>query len=229
MNRALDLRVVRTLLAAAIGAAPVSLGACTPKIGDKCVLSTDCSIQGNRICDTAQPNGYCTVINCAANSCPDQAACVMFEPQVPGCPYNDYASPSRTGRTRCMAQCQQDSDCRQSDGYVCVDPRQKPWLGQIIDDAQTQHVCIVAPKISSAPGSGVGPAPVCVAGTGFVDAGGDAGAEAGNDAAQAADGGNEAAADGANEAAADGGSEAAADAMSDAALDAGSVDAPGAE
>src|SRR5688572_5473529 len=77
--------------------------ACTPEIGDKCILSTDCSIRGDRLCDNSQPEGYCTIFNCAGNLCPKNAACVLFNPAVQGCGFDDRASPPRTGRTVCMA------------------------------------------------------------------------------------------------------------------------------
>src|SRR5262249_9226789 len=120
----------------------LALAGCTPSIGDKCTLSTDCSFQGDRLCDTAQPDGYCTIFNCRGNLCPDQPACGLFHAAVQGCAYNDR-TPSRTGRTFCMAQCHGDSDCR--DGYICSDPRQGPWNAVILDDDQTQRVCIVRP------------------------------------------------------------------------------------
>src|SRR5215467_3309463 len=89
----------------------LALAGCTPSIGDKCTLSTDCSIRGDRLCDTSQPGGYCTIFNCRGNLCPDEAACVLFNAAVQGCAYSDRA-PSRTGRTFCIAQCQSESDCR---------------------------------------------------------------------------------------------------------------------
>ena len=44
---------------------------CQPKIGDACNTSTDCSTQGDRLCDTTQPGGYCTIFNCEPNTCPE--------------------------------------------------------------------------------------------------------------------------------------------------------------
>ncbi len=145
----------------------VSLGSsfalgCTPSIGDKCVLSTDCSLRGDRLCDTSEPGGYCTIFNCRGNLCPDSAACVLFNASVQGCNYDDRST-SRTGRTFCMAQCQSNSDCR--DGYVCADPRQAPWSAVILDDNQLEHVCIVPPDngIIGGPMASVYDAGVCSA------------------------------------------------------------------
>jgi hypothetical protein len=97
------------------------------------------------LCDTTQPGGYCTQFNCVADKCPDQAACVIFESSVPGCTYSDRGIP-RTGRQFCVAQCHQNSDCRQ--GYVCADPRTPPWNALILDDDQTQLTCLVDPLAS---------------------------------------------------------------------------------
>jgi hypothetical protein len=122
-----------------------ALGACTPSIGDKCVLSTDCSTQGDRLCDTSQPDGYCTEFNCAADSCPDHAVCVLFNSNVPGCGFDDRngAFGSRVARSFCVAQCGNDSDCR--GGYVCRSPHEPAWNGIILDANQTYLTCLVPP------------------------------------------------------------------------------------
>ena len=234
--------------------AALALGGCTPSIGDSCVLSTDCSLQGDRVCDNAQPNGYCTMFNCATNSCPDNAACLLFHANVPGCPYDGYQSPSRTARSFCLAHCQQDSDCRQSDGYVCVDATQPPW-NAIVVDTQWQRVCMVRPDYVSAVASyadaavcsyasdGGLHAPAIEAGVVLEDGGADTGttapdaqvdapADAPADvttdaAADAADASVEAQADAGHDAASDAGSDASVDAPVDAVADAGAVDAPG--
>ncbi len=122
-----------------------ALVACTPSIGDKCVLSTDCSTQGDRLCDTSQPDGYCTEFNCAADSCPDQAACVLFNASIPGCGYDDRSGGygSRVARAFCVAKCGKDSDCRA--GYVCRSAKASPWDGVILDSDQTKLSCLVPP------------------------------------------------------------------------------------
>ncbi len=122
------------------------LAACTPSIGDKCVLSTDCSPRGDRLCDTSQPDGYCTIFNCSGDNCPDKAACLLFDPAVPGCGYNDRSGGggSRLGRSFCIARCFSNGDCRA--GYVCADPRRQPWGAVILDDDQTQLTCMPRPE-----------------------------------------------------------------------------------
>jgi hypothetical protein len=136
----------RTALAGVALALGALASGCTPSIGSSCTQPTDCSSQGDRVCDTAQPGGYCTVLGCLGNAgaaCPDNAVCVSFGAAVPGCPYDDYEAPARTGLSFCMKHCQQNSDCR--DGYECADPRGAPWNAAILDNNQNQSVCIAAP------------------------------------------------------------------------------------
>jgi hypothetical protein len=206
---------MRSLLEGLALTLALGLGGCTPSIGDKCVLSTDCSLQGDRLCDTSEPGGYCTVLNCASNSCPNSAVCVMFNAAVPGCAYNDR-SLSRTGRTFCMAQCQSNSDCR--DGYICANPLEPPWNALIIDNNQMQLVCIVPPDVGATGADASTPlqsdAAVCQASGPPVpplsldgSLSEDAAVDSAADAADAADA-NDSAVDAASEGAPDGGSDA---------------------
>src|SRR5690242_10057186 len=81
---------------------------CSPKIGDKCSVSTDCSQVGDRLCDPTQPGGYCTIFNCEPDRCPDEAVCVAFN-EI------SCSSPSlsrRFQRTFCMLHCNSNNDCR---------------------------------------------------------------------------------------------------------------------
>jgi hypothetical protein len=169
----------------------LGLSACSSTIGSTCTQSTDCSTQGNRVCDTSQPNGYCTVFGCGDKTCPDQAVCVTFAVALPGCAYNDYEAPDRTSRTLCLAHCQQDSDCRTSDGYVCADPKGPPWSARIVDDNQNQSVCIVAATpVDSGP---MPPPAICNAGRPVPEAGTGGEADTGaTDAANADGGGSDA-------------------------------------
>jgi hypothetical protein len=146
-------------LAAACAPASLLLG-CAPTIGDKCTLSTDCSIQGTRVCDTSQPNGYCTVLSCTANTCPDNAACVQIAASLPGCSYDDYGAPSRLGRAMCMKTCTTLSDCRQAEGYVCASPQSPGMI--ILDSNQSSRMCMFR-SASFDPSTPVDAAAVCSA------------------------------------------------------------------
>jgi hypothetical protein len=53
-------------------------GACGKEIGDACVLGTDCSQNGDRLCDPSSVDGYCTIQGCDVDTCPDEAVCVRF-------------------------------------------------------------------------------------------------------------------------------------------------------
>jgi hypothetical protein len=142
---------------ALFGLFALGVSGCKPSIGDPCNVSTDCSVRGDRVCDSAQPLGYCTIRNCGGNSCPESAACVLFNAAPAGCPYDDRA-PGRTARSYCMASCGSDKDCR--DGYICADAKGDPWRALILDDDQAKRVCIPSSKQTSVSPSGLTP-PVC--------------------------------------------------------------------
>jgi hypothetical protein len=174
---------IEYLLAGILGLGAFTAMGCTPEIGDKCILSTDCSLRGERLCDTSQPGGYCTILNCRGNLCPDNAACVLFHPTIQGCDYNDR-TPSRTGRTFCVKTCSDNSDCRE--GYVCDDPRRDPWGAIILDDNQAERVCIVPESSATGGDHAAQEAPVCQASApdaGQIDAAQPAPPDAGVDAA----------------------------------------------
>jgi hypothetical protein len=186
------LRALFLLCAAAtLLAAGLVLGGCTPHIGDHCQLNTDCSIDGTRVCDNSQPNGYCTSFNCVSNSCRDNAVCVMLNASVPGCPYDDYQAPSRTHTTLCLAHCSKDSDCRTGEGYVCRDPEQAPYNAKILDNNPTSNkVCVAQPYYYDGGSGGSSQPdatpPVCMPylpEAGAADGGADAAADSGGDAA----------------------------------------------
>lgn len=73
---------------------------CGRQVGDDCNTNSDCGT--NWICDTSQPGGYCTLSPCTPDSCPDEAVCVVFAPDV----------------TWCMRRCDAKNPCRTN--YVCV-------------------------------------------------------------------------------------------------------------
>lgn len=120
----------------ALGA--VLLGACGKEIGDACNLSSDCSPNGDRLCDPApsSPGGYCTIQGCDFSTCPDEAVCVRFftgsfsSPDgsvcnATSCSLDELCALSgrcvpRSSEVRyCMLRCESDGDCR--DGYECRD------------------------------------------------------------------------------------------------------------
>ncbi|HEY2408289.1 MAG TPA: hypothetical protein VGI10_19915 [Polyangiaceae bacterium] len=117
-------------------------GACTPKIGDKCQTSVDCSATGDRLCDITQPGGYCTIFNCEPGVCPEDSVCVNFgaEPSdVLGCATAQGASPYQ--RSFCMANCGSPSDCR--GGYDCVTlGASNQWSAVVVDINVSNRVCM---------------------------------------------------------------------------------------
>jgi hypothetical protein len=114
---------------------------CGPAIGDDCTNSLKCSAQNNRICDRQQPGGYCTLIGCENDSCPDQAVCVTFRPE-----------PLRFASTWCMAACSDSSDCRESDGYRC---RSASQLNNLLPNTAavpykpSAKFCVIPPSAES--------------------------------------------------------------------------------
>ena len=215
-------RLFDSQLALVALAAALSFG-CKPEIGDECSVSTDCSSTGDRLCDTTQPNGYCTIFNCEPGTCPEEAICVAFFTST-SMACQDPQDDDRLQRTYCMRSCDVDGDCRSQ--YACRDMGLKnPWGAQVMEYGHKNgRVCIVpyqgAPVVDSpntevCSGTDAGfevepwksDASPADAGSDAADAAPDA-AEAGTDAP--ADAGTDAA-DAAGDAA-DGGSDAATDA-----------------
>ena len=135
-----------------------TLAGCTPKIGDDCISSLDCSQAGDRLCDATQPGGYCTLFNCEPDSCPeDDGICVAFGAELdPVCREKDDSEWARFERTFCMAACDDDDDCRE--GYECVAPSERRAL--ILDfEPIGEKICIV--KVASPPPLSAEPPPIC--------------------------------------------------------------------
>jgi hypothetical protein len=81
--------------------------ACAPKLGDPCDTASECSANGDRVCDRSQPGGYCTIANCEPQRCGDEGVCVRFKADAP-----------RLSSSWCMASCDSNRDCDR-DKYVC--------------------------------------------------------------------------------------------------------------
>jgi len=129
---------------------------CAPKIGDKCTVSTDCSVSGDRLCDSTQPGGYCTVFNCEPNACPDDSLCVAFNEPTCTAP----AQSVRFTRTFCMASCESDGDCRA--GYTCLDVT-TDQVRQVLDlNPATRRICTVAPAPPPEAGVSMSAAPPAI-------------------------------------------------------------------
>ncbi|MEM1029545.1 MAG: hypothetical protein AAF928_06435 [Myxococcota bacterium] len=128
--------------------------ACTPSIGDGCENNIDCSTLGDRICDTTQPGGYCTVFNCEPDSCTDEAVCVSFNNELDAaCGTAGAGRQGRFGKTFCMRRCDETSDCRE--GYVCQRPVER--AARVVDadttgdDPQATKICIAVGSASPLP------------------------------------------------------------------------------
>ncbi len=117
---------------------------CSPQIGDSCAISTDCSSQGDRLCDTTQPSGYCTIFNCEPGDCPNEAICVAFDSNISRAPEcADPQGTSRLQRTFCLKKCRKDTGCRM--GYECADmlDPDNPWAAVVVeDDPKRGGVCV---------------------------------------------------------------------------------------
>lgn len=116
---------------------------CQPRVGDDCVRNQDCSGETQRLCDTSQPGGYCTLANCTPTSCPEsESICVAFNSSrstAPGCENPGRASPYV--KNFCMLICSGDEDCRA--GYACIDVGvENPWGAAVIQrDPGTTKIC----------------------------------------------------------------------------------------
>lgn len=75
-------RVKRTPIATFLCALVLAAAAagCGREIGDECRTSADCDPNGQRACDLSQPGGYCTIVGCDGDSCPEDSACIRYFP-----------------------------------------------------------------------------------------------------------------------------------------------------
>lgn len=139
---------------------------CGSEIGDSCIVSSDCSPNGDRYCDTAPKGGYCTIVGCDYNTCPSEGTCVRF---FTGsfqnatcsdssqctldelCTLPGFCAPRSAEIRYCMRKCDSDSDCR--DGYECRDYKKmvehggEPVLapGDTVDPKHVTKFCAQKP------------------------------------------------------------------------------------
>lgn len=71
------------------------------KIGSACKGESECPHEGAVCLDW--PKGYCSILKCTKDSCPDGGICMAITPNAPAC----------------AASCKENSDCRVEDGYGC--------------------------------------------------------------------------------------------------------------
>lgn len=173
---------------------------CTPKIGDECTVSTNCSTAGDRLCDITQPGGYCTVFNCEPGTCPADSACINFGTTLSAleqCAPSQGNSPYQ--RSFCMARCGSDADCRA--GYKCLnlsggrDAQGNPtnFLGAVLaEESGSGTVCAVMP--SPAPTLDTHSNEVCRGSAGGGGSSGAAGSGTSNTSGSSGDGSEEPAA-----------------------------------
>ena len=104
---------------------------CGHNIGDPCKNNVDCNPLGDRFCDTASPNGYCTQENCDINSCPGNSVCVRFFTPVAdetcdteqmtrnqGCPNSDE---------RCVCDRTENLTCVDHSGHCASNATERRW------------------------------------------------------------------------------------------------------
>ena len=143
---------------------------CGQQIGDACIVSSDCALDGSRTCDISMREGYCTILGCDYNTCPGEAACVRFfsggftnrpcDPTTEGistdaCSLDELCSlegecvPRSAEQRFCMKKCDKASDCR--DGYECRDVTLmkahggEPVLSPTDTVDNAPHFCALAP------------------------------------------------------------------------------------
>lgn len=123
----------------------LSFAGCQSGIGDSCVSDTECA--RGQVCDTTSPGGYCIEYGCSPNECPPEAVCV------------DFVEDGNLLVSACMARCDNNSDCRTRDDYVCrEDIGPVPFCGiEPIDTSATDSGADdETPADGSADGSGAG-------------------------------------------------------------------------
>jgi hypothetical protein len=116
--------------------------ACGSEIGDSCSVTLDCDPSNSKgwTCDMSSAGGYCTIVGCDNDSCPEGSVCIRFyvasfenSPCDPStedlttdacstdevCSLKGQCVPQTSEIRYCMATCESSGDCR--DEYECRD------------------------------------------------------------------------------------------------------------
>ena len=132
--------VLSIALATLLGLGLVLGSGCGSEIGDSCSVNLDCdpSNSNGRVCDLSSAGGYCTIVGCDHDSCPEGSVCIRFyvasfenTPCDPAtedltsddcstdevCAFKGQCVPSTSEVRYCMATCESGGDCR--GGYEC--------------------------------------------------------------------------------------------------------------
>jgi hypothetical protein len=139
---------------------------CQPDIGDNCRNHSECAYSGTRICEPNFPGGYCTIFNCEPGTCPEESVCVAFQNVPSPRPECADSNNRRLQRTFCMYSCEKNNQCRNGDGYACVDladKNQNPWGALVVErGSHNTRICTVPLSGDLAPAaSGTAVAGVC--------------------------------------------------------------------
>lgn len=119
---------------------------CGAKIGDACKSNIDCSPLGDRFCDTAPIDGYCTQEDCGPTSCPSEAVCIRFFTPIEAEPChvnskfpNSQAdctnadercvcdSSDATGACACDQPLGPDGNCADTNGHCAPSSTERHW------------------------------------------------------------------------------------------------------
>lgn len=164
--------VPNLIIALALATLCLVAPACGTQIGDGCADSLDCSPDGDRFCDrsASSPGGYCTVVGCDHDSCPDDSVCVRFfsavfpdltcDPQSEDvstddclddeiCTIGGTCAPRLAEIRYCMQSCGGNGDCRGEyecrDEQLMIEHGGQPVLAPGDNRSSLPRFCAVAP------------------------------------------------------------------------------------
>jgi hypothetical protein len=129
--------IVRPLMWRVPLVALLLVAGCGRKIGDSCQTNIDCSPLGDRFCDLASLNGYCTKEDCTTGSCPSEATCIRFftpvqdevchtDPATEPIPFSRADCPNADDRCVCDVT-DDDGTCENNLGHCAPSSTERHW------------------------------------------------------------------------------------------------------